>query len=47
MIRHGTVTQIPSAIQTGARHGMHTFAKSLEDLCKAGHISSDTLKEYS
>ncbi|HEY7495051.1 MAG TPA: PilT/PilU family type 4a pilus ATPase [Candidatus Tectomicrobia bacterium] len=46
MIRSGTVAQIPSAIQTGARHGMHTFAKSMEALYKAGHITSDTMKEY-
>jgi len=47
MIRNGTVAQIPSAIQTGARYGMQTFAKSMEAIYKVGHITSETLKEYS
>jgi twitching motility protein PilT len=47
MIRSGTVAQIPSAIQTGARYGMQTFAKSIESLYKAGYISNDTAKEHS
>lgn len=47
MIRNDTLEQIPSAIQTGLKYGMHPFASSLEKLYQAGHISSDTVKKYS
>jgi twitching motility protein PilT len=47
MIRTGAVEQIPSAIQTGAKYGMHTLTSSLERLYKAGHISDETVREYS
>jgi twitching motility protein PilT len=47
MMRNDTLEQIPSAIQTGVRYGMHTFASSVEKLYQAGYISSDTLKKYS
>jgi twitching motility protein PilT len=47
MIRSGSVDQIPSAIQTGAKHGMHTLASSLEKLWKAGYIDINMVHEYS
>ena len=47
MIRTGSVEQIPSAMQTGVKYGMHTLANSLERLYKAGHIGGDTIREYS
>ena len=43
MIRTGAVEQIPSAIQTGARYGMHSLGHLLDRLRKAGHIHADTV----
>jgi twitching motility protein PilT len=45
MVRTGAVEQIPSAIQTGAKYGMHTLASALERLHKAGYISAATVRE--
>jgi twitching motility protein PilT len=47
MIRTGSVEQIPSAIQTGGRYGMHSLSHSLDRLYKAGHIHTDTVLEHS
>ena len=47
MIRSGALEQLSSALQTGTRYGMHTFASSLEKLSQAGYITSDTVREYS
>jgi twitching motility protein PilT len=47
MIRSGAVEQIPSAMQTGARYGMHTLATSLERLYTAGYITANMVREYS
>ena len=46
MIRTGSVEQIPSAIQTGAKYGMHTLSSSLEKLWAAGVIDRETVQEY-
>jgi len=43
LIREGKIHQIPSALQTGARFGMVTMEKSLEDLYDKGII---TREEY-
>ncbi len=47
MIRSGSIEQIPSAIQTGARYGMHTLSHSLEKLWNAGTVSRDAVLEHS
>jgi twitching motility protein PilT len=47
MIRTGAMEQIPSAIQTGGRYGMHSLGHSLDRLHKAGHIHPDTVLEHS
>ena len=47
MIRTGAMEQIPSAIQTGGRYGMHSLGHSLDRLRKAGHIHPDTVLKHS
>jgi twitching motility protein PilT len=47
MIRTGSVEQIPSAIQTGGRYGMHSLGHALDRLHKAGHIHADTVLAHS
>ena len=47
MIRSDSVEQIPSAIQTGGRYGMHTLASSLEKLWAEHYIDVETVREYS
>jgi twitching motility protein PilT len=42
LIREGKTHQIYSALQAGARHGMHTMDQHLAELVKAGRISLDT-----
>lgn len=42
LIREGEVAQIPSLIQMGAQHGMHTMDKCLKTLYKKGIITRDT-----
>ncbi len=42
LIREGKTHQIYSALQAGARHGMHTMDQHLAELVKAGKISHDT-----
>jgi len=44
MIRTASLEQLPSAIQTGAAHGMHSFAASLEELQKTGKIHPATAR---
>ncbi len=41
LVREGEVAQIPSLIQMGAQHGMHTMDKSLKELYKQGIISRE------
>ncbi|MDQ1487332.1 MAG: twitching motility protein PilT, partial [Actinomycetota bacterium] len=45
LIREGKTHQIYSALQAGARHGMHTMDQHLAELVKAGRISMDTALE--
>ncbi len=42
LIREGKTHQIYSAMQAGARHGMHTMDQQLAELVKAGRISHAT-----
>jgi twitching motility protein PilT len=42
LIREGKTHQIYSAMQAGAKHGMHTMDQHLADLVKRGAISMDT-----
>jgi twitching motility protein PilT len=46
MIRTGSIEQIPSAMQTGAKYGMHTLDSSLEKLWAAGAIDRETVHEH-
>ncbi len=46
LIREGKTPQIVTSIETGAKLGMITMEKSLNQLVDAGKISKDTLKEY-
>jgi twitching motility protein PilT len=45
LIREGKTHQIYSALQAGARHGMHTMDQHLAELVKAGQISYETGQE--
>ncbi|HET7309878.1 MAG TPA: type IV pilus twitching motility protein PilT [Mycobacteriales bacterium] len=42
LIREGKTHQIYSALQAGAKHGMHTMDQHLAELVKSGRISYDT-----
>ena len=42
LIREQAIEQIPTAIQTGQKHGMKTMDKSLQEMCQAGIISFET-----
>jgi twitching motility protein PilT len=42
LIREGKTHQIYSALQAGARHGMHTMDQHLAELFKAGRITYET-----
>jgi twitching motility protein PilT len=42
LIREGKTHQIYSAMQAGAKHGMHTMDQHLADLVKTGRISMET-----
>jgi twitching motility protein PilT len=42
LIREGKTHQIYSALQAGAKHGMHTMDQHLAELVKGGKISYDT-----
>ena len=42
LIREGKTHQIYSALQAGARHGMHTMDQHLAELVKTGKITYDT-----
>ena len=44
LIREGKVTQLYSALQTGAQAGMQTLDQSLVALYKSGQISADTAR---
>jgi twitching motility protein PilT len=46
MIRHGTLEQIPSVIQTGGRFGMQALESSLEQLQQAGYIDAQMASTY-
>jgi len=41
LIREGEVAQIPSLLQMGAQHGMHTMDKCLKNLYKKGFITRE------
>jgi twitching motility protein PilT len=45
LIREGKTHQIYSALQAGARHGMHTMDQHLAELVKGGRISYETALE--
>jgi len=45
LIREGKIHQIQSVLQTGARFGMITMDRSLEDLFQKGLISRDEIKK--
>lgn len=45
LIREGKTFQIPSAIQAGKEHGMHTMDQSLANLVRAGSISPQAALE--
>jgi len=45
LIREGKTHQIYSALQAGARHGMHTMDQHLAELLKAGRITYETALE--
>ena len=45
LIREGKVMSIPSALQTGATHGMHTLNQSLAGLVQDGSISYEMARE--
>jgi twitching motility protein PilT len=42
LIREGKTHQIYSAMQAGAKHGMHTMDQHLAELVKSGRITYDT-----
>ena len=46
MVREKAVSQIPTAIQTGMQHGMHTMDMSLKSLYQAGEITYETALAY-
>ncbi|MDO8732070.1 MAG: type IV pilus twitching motility protein PilT [Actinomycetota bacterium] len=45
LIREGKLQSIPSALQTGSRHGMHTLNQSLAELVNAGSVEYDVARE--
>jgi twitching motility protein PilT len=45
LIREGKTHQIYSALQAGAKHGMHTLDQHLAELYKAGRITIETAME--
>jgi twitching motility protein PilT len=45
LIREGKTHQIYSALQAGARHGMHTMDQHLAEMVKAGRITYETALE--
>lgn len=46
MIRHGTLEQLHSTIQTGSRYGMQAMESSLEQLQQAGYITADMVNPH-
>ncbi|MEW6723942.1 MAG: type IV pilus twitching motility protein PilT [Bacillota bacterium] len=46
LIREGKTHQIPSSIQTGARHGMKPMSGSLKELYAAGLITEEVFQQY-
>lgn len=45
LIREGKLASIPSTLQTGAKHGMHTLNQDLASLVEQGRITLDTALE--
>jgi len=41
-VREQEIEQIPTLLQTGSQHGMHTMDKSLKELFQKGLISLET-----
>jgi len=46
LIRDARTFQIPAAMETGARYGMQTMERALEELALAGVIDEEVRKEY-
>jgi len=46
LIREQSIEQIPTAIQTGAAHGMHSMDKSLQALCRDGLVTFEDALPY-
>jgi twitching motility protein PilT len=42
LVREQEIEQIPTLLQTGSQHGMHTMDKSLKELFQKGLISLET-----
>ena len=45
LIREGKLHSIPSAMQTGSKHGMHTLNQNLASLVESGSIAYETARE--
>jgi twitching motility protein PilT len=45
LVREGKTHQIYSALQSGAKHGMHTMDQHLAELLRAGKITLETALE--
>ncbi len=46
LIREGKIHQVPSAMQTGASHGMVLFEKYIDELVKKGKVSAADAKSF-
>lgn len=46
LIREGKLQSLPSALQTGSRHGMHTLNQRLAELVESTRITLDTAREH-
>lgn len=46
MIRDNKVSQLRTAIETGAQHGMHTLEAELAQLVQAGTVTKDVAEQY-
>jgi len=45
-IRNSELTQLPSIIETGGGHKMHTLERSVRQLFETGQIAEETMKAY-
>ncbi|MDD2857405.1 MAG: type IV pilus twitching motility protein PilT [Candidatus Nanopelagicales bacterium] len=46
LVREGKLQSIPSALQTGSRHGMHTLNQRLAELVASGRVAYDEAREH-